>query len=76
MPFSLTFAIDENIIEVNYNKDIKFFCQNFINVVLKYGQYVNQAKRHYLIFEIAVTGPENYFLFIISGKYFSQIGLL
>ena len=62
--FSLALNIDENIIKVYDNKDIKLFYQNLVDIVLKYGWCIGPAKKHYLILEIAVMGLESHLLFI------------
>ncbi len=61
---SLAFNIDENIIEVNNNKDIKVLRQDFVDVILKHGQGVCHAKKYYLILKVAITGPENHLLLV------------
>ena len=57
-------SVDNDVIEVNNDKDIEFFGQDLINIALEAGQYIGQLKKHYLIFEVAVSSPESRFLFI------------
>ena len=58
-------GVDENVIKVNNNKDIKFLGQNLINIALEAGRYVKQPKRHYLVLKVAVSSPKSCFLFIV-----------
>lgn len=64
MYFSFTFNIDENVIKVHYHVDIELLYHDIINIAFKRNWYIGQAKRYYLVFEVAVTGFENRFLFI------------
>ena len=48
------FGIDEDVIKVNNDEDIKFLGQDLINIALKAGRCVGQPKKHYLILEVAV----------------------
>ncbi len=62
--FTLVLSIDEDVIEVHYYKNVKLFYQDLVDVTLKRSRYVGQSKRHDLIFEMTITGPEGRFLFI------------
>ena len=73
--FSLILDIDENIVQVYNNRDVKFFYQNLVNIVLKNGQSIGQLERHYLIFEMAITSPKNCFSFITFSDLHSMIGI-
>ena len=56
--------VEENVIKVNNDKDIKFLGQDFINIALKAGRCVRQPKKHYLVLEVAVLSQESRFSFI------------
>ena len=58
------FIVNKDIIQIKNNKDIKFFCKDFIDVILEYYWSVNQPKRYYLILEVTVSGPESSLLLI------------
>ena len=64
MLFAFAFDVDEDVIEVYYHKNVKFFCQNLINIALKRGQCIDQSKKHHLVLEIAIAVSESCFLFI------------
>ena len=63
--FAFIFSIDEDIIEVHYHKNVEFFCQDLINVVLKCDRCIGQSKRHYLVFKMAIAAFKGHFLFIV-----------
>ena len=58
------FGIDENVIEVKNNKDIKFLNQDLVNIALEAGRCIGQPKKHYLVLEMAASSPESRLLFI------------
>lgn len=55
--------VNKNIIQIYYNKNIKLFQTNIINLVLKNCQYKDQIKKHYLILKITIFCLERYFIF-------------
>ena len=57
-------GIDENVIEVNNDKNIEFFGQDLVNISLEAGWCVKQPKRHDLVLEMAVSSPKSCFPFI------------
>ncbi len=57
-------SIDQDIVQVYYNKDIKLFSENLIDVVLKADGCVRQAKEHYLVLKVAVSGMKGCLLLI------------
>ena len=57
-------GVDENVIEVNNDKDIKFLDQDLVIVTLETGRGVRQLKRHYLVLEVVVSSLESCLLFI------------
>ena len=57
-------GVDEDVIKVNNDKDIKFLGQDLVNIAPKASRYIGQPKRHYLVLEIAVSSPESRLLFI------------
>ncbi len=75
MAFSFIFSINENVIQVYNNEDIELFYQNLVNIALISGWYIGQAKRHYLILEIAIMGPKGHLLFITFSDPHSMIGI-
>ena len=73
--FSLVFGIDEDIIQIHNDKNIKFFREDLIDVALECCQSISQSKKHYLIFEVAVSSPKNSFLFISFASSHLVIGI-
>ena len=59
MAFSLIFGVDDDIIQIYNNKDIKLFRKDLIDVALECCRSISQSKKHHLIFEMTVSGPES-----------------
>ena len=55
------FGINQDVIEVDDNENIKFFHKDFVDVSLEAGRFVRRSERHDLILEIAVPCSEGYF---------------
>ena len=55
------FGINQDVIEVYNNKNIKFFRQDFVNIALEAGGGVKRTKRHNLVLEIVVPYLKNCF---------------
>ena len=64
MSLAWVFAVDEDVIVVNNDKDIEFFDWNLVNIALEAGQCIRQPQRYYLVLEMAVSSPESRFPFI------------
>ena len=75
MLFAFALGIDEDVIEVHYYKNVKLFCQDFINIALKRGRCINQFKRHHLILEIAIAGPESRLPFVSFLNSHLMVGI-
>ena len=57
-------GVDEDVIEINNDKDIEFLGQDLVNIALEAGRGIGQLKRHYLVLEVAVSSPESRLSFI------------
>lgn len=44
-------------------KSVKPFCQNLANILLTFGRYIAQFKKHYLVFEVAILSLKSHFPF-------------
>ena len=69
MAFSIVFDLDEDIIQIYNDKDIKLFCRNFFDIVLEDCRSISQPKRHYLILKMIVFGPKSCFPFIFFANF-------
>lgn len=47
---------------------MQFFYQDFVDVTVKRSWSIGQAKRHYLILEVAIAGSESRLLVIAFSK--------
>ncbi len=64
MRLSWILSIDQNVIQIYYNKDIKLFSKNFVDIALKIGGYIGKAKVYYLILKVAVSGTKGHLLLV------------
>ena len=46
--------IDEDVDQINHDKDVKRFSKNLINISLESCQCIYQSKKHYLILKVAI----------------------
>ena len=72
---TLAFGIDENIIKVYYHENVKLFCQDLIDIALKYGQCISQSKKHHPVLEIAIAAFEGRFPFIAFSNCYLMVGV-
>ena len=72
--FAFIFAVDKDIIQIHNDKNIEFFHENLIDVGLEYCQSNGQSKKHYLIFEVAVSGLESSLPLIFFANFHPVIG--
>ena len=56
-----------------YNKDIKLFSKDLVDIVLQTGWYVGQPKMHNLILEVTISSAKDRFLFIAFSNSHSMI---
>ncbi len=58
MLFAFALGIDEDVIEIHYHKNVELFYHDLVDITLKCGRRVGQSKRHDLVFEVTIAGPE------------------
>ena len=64
MSLAQVFGVDNNVIKIKNDKNIKFFGQNLVNIALEADRCIGQPKKHYLILEVAVSSLKSRFPFI------------
>ena len=74
--FALILGVDENIIQINNDKDIEFFCEDLIDVALECCRSIGQSKKYYLILKVVVSGPESSFPLISFVNSHPVIGTM
>ncbi len=67
-------SIDQHVIQVHYNEDIKLFSENFVDIALKTGACVGKVEGHYLVLEVAVSGAKSRFPFVTFSNPHLMIG--
>ncbi len=73
--FALVLSVDEDVIKVHYHENIELLCQDLVDITLKRGRSIGQSKRHNLIFEITITGPESRLLFVAFPDPHLMVGI-
>ena len=68
-------GVDQYIVQVYYNKDIQLFSQNLIDVSLEYSRSIRKAKKHNLVFEVAVLGLKSGLPLITLTNLHLMIGI-
>ena len=67
------FDINQDVIKVHNDKNINFFCSDFVDIALKAGGNIEKIKKHNLVLKMAIPKPESYFLLIILLNSYSII---
>ncbi len=73
--FAFVLGVNEDVIEVYYDENVKLLCQDFVDVALKRGRYIGQSKRHNLIFEVTIAGSEGRLPFIAFPDPHLMVGI-
>ena len=63
-----------DIIQIYNDKNIEFFRKNLINIALECCWSIGQSKKYYLIFKMAVSGPESSLSLISFANFHLVIG--
>ena len=56
--------IDENIIKINNDKNIKHLSQDLIDITFEAGQSIRKPEKYYLVLEITISSLKDCLLFI------------
>lgn len=64
MAISIIFNIDDDIIYIYNNNDIKLLDNNLIGISLKACHGNCQSKKHHLLLEVVISSPERRLLFV------------
>ncbi len=68
------FGIDQDVIQIHYNEDIKLFSKDLVDVALKTSGCVKKTEGHYLVLEVAVSGAEDYLSLVTFSDSHPMIG--
>ncbi len=58
------FGIDQDIIQIHHNKDIKLFSEDLVDVALKTGGCIRKTEGYYLVLKVAVSGAKGHLLLV------------
>lgn len=74
IPLAFILSVNQDITQVDNDKNIKFLGQNLVNITLKTSRGVKMPKKHYLIFKIIVSSLKNHLPFVVFFYLHSMIG--
>lgn len=57
-------SIDQDIIKIHYDQNIKLFCKNLVDIALIIGRYIKKFKKYDLILRVAITSLKASLLFV------------
>ncbi len=72
---TFAFGVDEDVIEIHYYKNVKLLCQNLVDIALERGRCIEQSKKHNLVLEVAIAGPEGRLPFVAFPYLHSMIDI-
>lgn len=67
--------VDQNIIKVHYNKNVKFSIKDLIYIALKTAWCIGKTKRYDLIFEVDILNLKSSLLFVIFLNFYLKISV-
>ena len=68
------FGIDQNVIQIYHNKNIKLLSKDLIDIALKTGWYIGKAKEHELVFKVVVFGAKDHHILVAFLDSHPMIG--
>lgn len=75
MQLASFFNINQDIIQIKNNKDIKLFSKNIVNVSLEASWNVRQTKKHHLIFKVTIPNVKCCLLLITFLNFYLMISI-
>ena len=68
-------GINQDVIQIYLNKNIKLFSKNFVDVALKTGRRIKKTKKYDLILEVIVSGIKSHLLLVTFSDSHLIIGI-
>ena len=68
------FNIDQDIIQIHYNKNIKLFSKDLVNIALKISQCIRKTKEYDLILKVTISNTKDRFSLITFLNSYLVIG--
>ena len=75
MLLAIVLGVDEDIIEIHYHENVELLCQDLVDITLERGRCIGQSKRHDLVLEVTIAGPEGRFPFIAFLDLHSMVSI-
>ena len=67
--------VDQDVIQIHHNKDIKLFSKDLVDIALKASGCVGKTKGYYLILKVAVFGAKDYLLLVTFSDFHLMVGI-
>ena len=67
-------GINQDIIQIYHNKNIKLFSKNLVDIALKTSECIEKAKGHHLVFKITISGAESHLPLVTFSNSYLIIG--
>ena len=74
MTISVIISVDQNVIQIYNDKNVKFLGKNLDDISLEAYWYVCQTKKHHLILKVTLLGPECGFPLVFFADFHSMVG--
>ena len=73
MSLAEIFDIDQDIVQIYNNKDIKLFGKDFVNIILKSDQKIGKTKSNDLVLKVPISSIKSYFPLITFSDLYLMI---
>ena len=74
MSISVIISVDEDVIKVHDDEDVKLLHKDLVDVPLEACWGVRQTERHHLVLEVTVSSPERGFPLVPFADSHSMVG--
>ena len=75
MSISIIFSVNQDVIQVHNDKNVKLFCKDLVDLFLEACWYVCLAKKHYLVLKVTISSPEHAFLLLLFADFHLMVGI-
>lgn len=68
------FGLDQDVVLIHYDEDVELLGEGLVDVALKTGGSIGEAKRHDLVLKVTVSGPKGRLPFIAFSNSHPMVG--
>ncbi len=69
------FTINQNVVQIHNNKDVKMIDKDLVHIALKTDQSVRKFKKHNLVLKITVLSSKTGLLFVTFSNFYPIVGI-